>query len=189
MCFQCVWKKRFVYLQGEQLKPETAGQRAGTSNSAKNQLPGRTSHRRRAHAGAGLRCAREMGSLVVAMATSPSERALLGSDAAGVSACFNMEHGMGPQSLEMERNRTAEGEGVCFKADPWEELRRGGGTSHALSWGKSQLPPKSPAGRIGSKARRRHKSVTKGSHAGRWDPARGPEPGWAVGPSSPPHPA
>lgn len=116
MCFQCVWKKRFVYLQGEQLRPETAGQRAGTSNSAKNQLPGRTSHRRRARAGAGLRCAHEMGSLVVAMATSPSERALLGSDAAGVSACFDMEHGMGPQSREMERNRTAGGEGGLFQS-------------------------------------------------------------------------
>lgn len=53
---------------------------------------------------------------VVAMATSPSERALLGSDAAGVSACFDLEHGMGPQSLEMERNRTAEGEGGLFQS-------------------------------------------------------------------------
>ena len=126
---------------------------------------------------------------MAAMATSPPERALLGSDAAGVSACFNTEHGMGPQSLEMGRNCTADGEGVCFQADPWEELRRGGGTSHALSWGKSQLPPSHPRGRIGSKARRRHRSVTKGSHAGRWDPACDPEPGWAAGPSSPPHPA
>lgn len=36
---------------------------------------------------------------------------------------------------------------VCFKANPWEELRQGGGTPHgALSWGKNQLPPKSPTG-------------------------------------------
>ena len=88
-----------------------------------------------------------MGSRVVAMAPSPSERALLGSDAAGISTCFDLEHGMGPQSLEMERNRTAEVKVVCFKANPWEELRQGGGTPRgALSWGKNQLPPKLPTG-------------------------------------------
>lgn len=36
---------------------------------------------------------------------------------------------------------------VCFKANPWEELRQGRGTPRgALSWGKNQLPPKSPTG-------------------------------------------
>ena len=36
---------------------------------------------------------------------------------------------------------------VCFKANPWEELRQGRGTPRgALSWGKTQLPPKSPTG-------------------------------------------
>ena len=54
---------------------------------------------------------------MVAMATSPSERALLGSDAAGVSACFNMEHGMGPQSLEMEIARQ-KGKGFVSKPIP-----------------------------------------------------------------------
>lgn len=88
-----------------------------------------------------------MGSRVVTMATSPSERALLGSDAAGVSACFDLERGMGPQSLEMERNRTAEGEGGLFQSQSLGGAETGRGTPRgALSWGKNQLPPKSPTG-------------------------------------------